>query len=191
MSLTPKQCYEVLDLHYRQCLEEETARLRAEMEFHLRHTKGVFAICQEITCALPPEQRKELDQDLLSAAAILHDVAKFDGAGEHNRAARRVIADHLDLLGWDDSQEYLPALADIIAAHRGEEFEPKQDWVREAAVLRLADKLDMRRRGLDKKEQFKESRKLIRNYFQRFPEESREARFLSALLETVKALPTS
>lgn len=188
MFFEPSACYELLTRHYQDRLSDITGQLQREMDFHLRHTKGVLSLCKEIAAALPPEERRQMDMDLLTAAALLHDAAKFDDKEDHHKDAGRVIAENLDLLGWDADGTRLTALNSVIKAHKGS-FRPAERYAREAAALRMADKIDMLRRGEDKEKRYDEGIDKITIYFTKhFPDGSGERQFLASFLPVVETL---
>ena len=188
MFFEPSACYELLTRHYDERLNEMTASLKRDMELHLRHTKGVLSLCREIAAALSPEQRRMVDMDLLTAAALLHDVAKFDDKKNHHKDAGRVIAENLDLLGWVPDGARLNALSSVIRAHKGS-FKPLESCAREAAILRMADKTDMLRRGKDKEDNYDEGIEVIQKYFgKHFPPDSSEGQFLPVFLSVIETL---
>ena len=95
------------------------------------------------------------------------------------------------LLGTDVDSDDLEILDDIIKAHKGS-FKPDKDYVCEAAVLRMADKIDMLRRGKDKRNKYEEGIEKIETYFQKhFEDDSEEAQFLSDFLTVIQKLPKS
>ena len=189
MFFEPSACYELLSRHYDDRFNEITACLKRDMDLHLRHTKGVLSLCREIASALPPDQGRALDMDLLTAAALLHDAAKYDDKKKHHKDAGRVIAENLDRLGWSVDGARLTALNDVIKFHKGSSFKPDPSRAREAAVLRMADKIDMLRRGKDKERQYDEGIDVIQKYFgKHFPDGSSEKRFLSDFLPVIDIL---
>ena len=187
MFFDPAACYALLAHHYDSRLNAITAPFKRDMDFHLRHTKGVLSLCREISAALSLEQRP-IDMDLLTAAALLHDAAKYDDPKNHHKDAGRVIAENLDSLGWSTDGVRLSALNSVIKAHKGS-FKPLPDYACEAAILRMADKIDMLRRGKDKEDKYDEGIEKIQEYFsKRFPDGSGEQQFLSDFLDAVETL---
>lgn len=189
MPLTPSACYELLNRHYTERFDQLSAQLRENMKAHLLHTEGVVSVCLEILSALPPQSRLLVDPELLNAAAILHDVAKFDDKDDHHKLAESVILKNCALWGEDVDDEDIEALGSIIRAHKGK-FKPDEDYACEAAILRMADKIDMLRRGKDKQNKYEEGIDKIKEYFyDHFPENSDEMQFLFDFLNVVRALP--
>lgn len=189
MPLTSSACYELLNQHYTERFDQLSAQLREDMKAHLLHTRGVVSICLEILSALPPQSRLLVDPELLNAAAVLHDVAKFDDKDDHHKLAESVILKNRALLGEDVDDEGIEALGSIIRAHKGK-FKPDEDYACEAAILRMADKVDMLRRGKDKQNKYEEGIDRIKTYFSKhFEKDSEEAQFLSDFLKAVRALP--
>lgn len=189
MPLTSSACYELLNWHYTERFDQLCAQPREDMRDHLLHTRGVVSICLEILSALPPQSQSLVDPELLNAAAILHDVAKFDDKDDHHKLAESVILKNRALLGEDVDDENIEILGSIIRAHKGK-FKPDEDSACEAAILRMADKIDMLRRDEDKQDKYKEGIDRIKTYFgKHFEKDSEEAQFLSDLLKAVRALP--
>lgn len=210
MPLTEDTCYALLRSHYDEYLERKRRKLETlegakllekrekqrkreeKADFHLAHTERVVSICREILSGLSPESRGRVDEELLIAAAILHDVAKFDekkGEHDHHKLAAGVLSANRAALGPDVDGGTLGALADIIRAHKGKKFQPGEGHAREAAILRMADKVDMLRQGKDKADKYSEGLRLIGAYFARYPKDSPEARFSGDLQAVLSALP--
>ena len=180
-------CYKLLTGHYEDCLERQTACLKEKMDGHLLHTKRVLTICSEIAEALPPEGRSLVNRELLSSAAVLHDIAKFDDRDDHHKIAEKEIAGHIDCLNWEADGFAMKTLGSVIRAHKGS-FEPEEDCACEAAILRMADKIDMLRWDGDKKKEYKRGLEKIEEYFKgHFPSGSPKALFLDDFLPAVQA----
>ena len=189
MPLTSSACYELLTRHYAERFDQLCTQLREDMRAHLLHTEGVVSVCLEILSSLPLESQKLVNQKLLNAAAILHDVAKFDDKDDHHKLAESVILKNRALWGEDVDDEDIDALGSIIRAHKGK-FKPDEDYACEAAILRMADKIDMLRRGKDRQNKYEEGIDKIQTYFRKhFEDDSEEAQFLSDFLKAVRALP--
>ena len=189
MPLTSSACYELLTRHYAERFDQLCTQLREDMRAHLLHTEGVVSVCLEILSSLPLESQKLVNQKLLNAAAILHDVAKFDDKDDHHKLAESVILKNRALWGEDVDDEDIEALGSIIRAHKGK-FKPDVDYACEAAILRMADKIDMLRRGKDRQNKYEEGIDKIQTYFRKhFEDDSEEAQFLSDFLKAVRALP--
>lgn len=189
MPLTSSVCYELLNQHYAERFDQLCAQLKEDMEAHLLHTKSVVSICLEILSALPRQSQLLVDLELLNAAAILHDAAKFDNRDDHHKLAESVLLNHRVLLGKEVDIEDIEALGSIIKAHKGK-FKPDEDYACEAAILRMADKIDMLRRGKDKQNKYEEGIDRIEKYFHKhFKGDSEETQFLSDFLHVVRALP--
>lgn len=190
MPLTPSACYELLNQHYTERFDQLCAQLREDMKAHLLHTEGVVSICLEILSRLPQESQLLVDPELLNAAAVLHDVAKFDDKDDHHKLAESVILKNRALLGEEVDDEDIEILGSIIRAHKGDKFKPDEDYACEAAILRMADKIDMLRRGKDKQNKYQESIDNIKEFFKgHFKKGSDERKFLSDFLDVVQALP--
>lgn len=149
----------------------------AEQFFHhsdcdpeiIDHSHRVRCICQEISDSLDDTslaltlKRK----DLIYKAAYLHDISKAElpkknsKRKDHNQASAKVIDKCFDCSGSKENAQYAKELKEIVIAHRGA-FSPSKNIALEAAVLRMADKIDkfnkIRRRatkGLWNKKKFK------------------------------------
>ena len=105
------------------------------------HTLNVYSNCRKIVKKL--KKPREVDENLLYKAAILHDIAKGSFGDSHNKKVGII----LDLYFEENknSQEYRNKLIAIIEAHRGE-FEPDREILKEAIILRMADKIDKYRK---------------------------------------------
>ena len=99
-----------------------------------------------------------------------------------------VVSVCLEILSAVDDED-IEALGSIIRAHKGK-FKPDVDYACEAAILRMADKIDMLRRGKDRQNKYEEGIDKIQTYFRKhFEDDSEEAQFLSDFLKAVRALP--
>lgn len=187
MPLTAAACYDLLRRHYTACYDRTVPHLREDMEARWLHTEGVVSICGEILSKLPRQGRLLAHPELLEAAAILHDVAKYDNKDEHHKLAESVLLENRSLLGADDGE--LETLGSIIRAHKGK-FNPDEDCACDAAILRMADKIDMLREGKDKQGKFDRGIEKISKYFDKhFQDDPKRVQFLSDFLEVVRALP--
>lgn len=108
--------------------------LENKKEDLLRHTDRVMEICERFVSELGDGL---VNEELLFTAAALHDIAKFDGQEDHHKAALKII----EREGWSQHLSDPSQVEQIITAHR-KSFHPGPDVELEAAILRLADKLD-------------------------------------------------
>lgn len=103
----------------------------------LAHSERNFLLAQR----LAKEEGIEIDQDVIFAAAFLHDVAAFEEYGkvnvDHTDAGAEVAAAMLEKAGFP--KEKIPAVQDAI---RGHMFYSKVAERPEAIVLHDADTLD-------------------------------------------------
>ena len=128
---------------------EELEKLKEKIEKRKTHSLRVLAFCSDITKALAAGGEAQaaespslpkLNEPLLSAAALLHDIAKFDSNEHHHRLAVSAVKTVCGPYGPEDSSAFF-ALDEIITAHKGD-FRPCPEYAAEAAILRMADKLD-------------------------------------------------
>ncbi|NCC15605.1 MAG: HD domain-containing protein [Clostridia bacterium] len=155
------ELHEILELHL---LSDYSGK---DMESHLEevnkiigHTHRVLKICEAFAVNLKLEGT---ELELLKAAAILHDIAKLDEKnGEHNRLVEEAMMD-MGIVQFADGKE--DKVYEIIEAHKGG-FNPSSDIALEAAILRMADKLDkFVKRPTKAEKSCKDSYCKILNYF--------------------------
>ena len=139
---------------------EELEKLKEKIEKRKTHSLRVLAFCSDITKALAAGGEAQaaespslpkLNEPLLSAAALLHDIAKFDSNEHHHRLAVSAVKTVCGPYGPEDSSAFF-ALDEIITAHKGD-FRPCPEYAAEAAILRMADKLDKIHRRVRKVQQ--------------------------------------
>jgi len=103
----------------------------------LAHSERNFLMAQR----LAKEEGMEVDQDVIFAAAFLHDVAAFEEFGkvnvDHTEAGAEYAAEMLDKAGFP--KEKIPAVQEAIREHM---FYSKVGERPEAVVLHDADTLD-------------------------------------------------
>jgi HD superfamily phosphodiesterase len=111
------------------------------------HTQRVISICEEFIKQLETQGVTGIKIDLLRDAATLHDIAKYNADGKkyddhndngdkHNAEAVRVLSSK-----YHDEIKDLNDICAIIRVHSGD-FDPDKRIGIEAAILRIADKLD-------------------------------------------------
>jgi len=158
-------CRTMLKTHYDSLELKPKKRTKADEK--LEHAKRVAALCEDIVNSLEPRLQDCIDRDLLEAAAILHDIAKFDPFDEHEEEAINVIRMECGKRSPSpiDPREFT-ALDEIIRSHKGD-FDPHPRFALEAAVLRTADKLDKFSGGTEDEAEKScdKSLKRIKDYF--------------------------
>lgn len=107
------------------------------------HSRRVYNLCCEIIHNLNLNDTISLSQEseeLVYKAAYLHDIGKkIDGSNTHNKTSEELIdflCGHIN-----NNTEYLIKLKSIVKAHRGK-FNPDHNVSIEAAIMRMADKID-------------------------------------------------
>lgn len=156
MKLSEEVCWGMLRHNYRMRVEKK-----------VKHTERVLRSCMKIAEKMGEKTTVDLDEDLLAQAAILHDIAKFNGEGTHHTEGEKVLAKEYErLTGRSLDKGTREKLAAVIAAHKGD-FDPPKKVKFEAAVLRMADKLDKYTRGKPSAdESYEKSMKKIKKYFE-------------------------
>ena len=135
----------------------------AELKKRAEHAGRVLIFSQIIADQL--DSRYPLDRFLLDSAAILHDIQKFKSYRRHAVLAGAAIKKRNQ--DWKKkrrpfSKAECMALDGIISAHK-DDFDPPYYYAEEAAVLRMADKLDKVWRASTKKE-LKKARRTCREH---------------------------
>ncbi len=150
------------------------------VEKKVRHTERVLRSCMKIAEKLAEKTDAEIDAGLLAQAAILHDIAKFNDEENHHIKGEKVLEkEYKRLTGRSLDKETRKKLAAVIAAHKGD-FDPPGKVKFEAAILRMADKLDKYSRGKPSAdESYEKSMKRIKKYF----EDSEEYRSFAKVCE--------
>lgn len=121
---------------------EELEDLKEKIEKKQIHSLRVLAFCRDIAAVLTESNPKPgLNETMLYAAALLHDIAKFDSNKYHHRLAASAVKTVCGPYGPEDSAGFF-ALDEIITAHKTRRFAPCPEYAAEAAILRMADKLD-------------------------------------------------
>lgn len=130
------------------------------------HSERVYKICKEIYGKLPSTVVQQINKKMLYRAAFLHDIAKFDDNGIHNMIAGIIIKEYFNELDCDD----FARLCSVIRCHR-KRFDPDKNVIIEAAILRMADKIDKVRRNQKKVKKlkkackvYKKNRKKVKRY---------------------------
>jgi len=129
-----------------------------------QHSKQVRKLCKQIAKGLENYQEFDIDRTLLFNAAELHDIAKFDKGEKHHKKAKQVISEeYKKLTGKELDEQELVDLSEIIKAHKGKKFDPPENVALEAAILRMADKIDHTAHGKkDAKERYKKHMRAIK-----------------------------
>lgn len=139
MDLSVQNCQAIVKSHY-DALEVKDKKQRRK----LAHALRVWELCQAISAKLAQEERSRLHPELLTAAALLHDIAKFDSDRLHHLQAIDIIRNGLGQES-DEDEAALSALDQMILAHK-DGFNPSPIYAADAAILRMADKIDQVRR---------------------------------------------
>lgn len=104
------------------------------------HSENVCKICEDITSQLKTSEIK-VRKGLLKKAAYLHDIGKANCRGDvHPFMSVVNMYNHFNCSG-KDNKKYAQKLSHIIIAHKGFFCPPKCVAI-EAAILRMADKID-------------------------------------------------
>lgn len=106
-----------------------------------KHSKRVCRLCKKIVKRLKNNSVDNIQSDLLYKAAYLHDIGKADCKGDvHPFMSVVCMYDSFDCSG-KKSRKYARRISHIIIAHKSD-FCPPKDVAIEAAILRMADKID-------------------------------------------------
>lgn len=131
------------------------------------HSENVCKICKNII-SHPEMSTIKVDDKLLKKAAYLHDIGKAYRKGDaHPFMSVICMYDIFDCSG-EERKEYAWKLGQIIIAHKGI-FCPPVCVAKEAAILRMADKVDKYSKPQyslkEAEESCKKSLKKIKEYF--------------------------
>lgn len=134
-----------------------------------KHALRVWAICEEIAKELNKYSESiSVDIDILCKGALLHDIGKvfFMNDDYHHLASAAIIEKLFDCTSEQGDREFTRKLQSIILSHKGD-FKPDSDVAVEAAILRMADKIDKYNKSTPKKAKhaYKKSAEIIRIYF--------------------------
>lgn len=136
MKLGKEQSREMVKNHYLALAEEK-----------LEHAGRVRKISGRIADRLEKQGCFCVDRPLLLNAAQLHDIAKLDNDRKHHKKAKKAIKkEYRKLTGEKLAKRDRKRLGAVIQAHKGS-FDPPDHVALEAAVLRMADKIDQTARG--------------------------------------------
>lgn len=140
MNYDKEACWTLLKAHYESL--DLSSKKRAKAKEALQHTERVVELCEDVTNLLEPRLQSCVDRNLLEAAAILHDIAKFDNTDSHEEDAIDVIRAECakQTISPIDPRDFA-SLDEVIRWHR-DGFDPHPRVALEAAILRAADKLD-------------------------------------------------
>lgn len=112
----------------------------------MEHSQRVCDICQEIMDELKISKDSET-RELIYKAAYLHDIGKANKLKKkfdkdiHNFASAIAITWLFDCGGTEKNMHYAKKIQEIVIAHKGD-FAPDADVAVEAAILRMADKIE-------------------------------------------------
>ncbi|MGH7683813.1 MAG: HD domain-containing protein, partial [Vulcanimicrobiaceae bacterium] len=137
---------------------ESVASLARRYQSGGLHERSVARIALSVFDDLTPYVRVlPSDRELLHAAALLHDVGKFVNRSAHHKHSAYLIRNSA-IDGWSDREKEL--LATIVRYHRkalpkpthaewtGLDEEERERTALLAGILRVADGLDIRQRGV-------------------------------------------
>ncbi len=131
-----EECKKILKDELKKDISSIIKKLEKNKKKIIKHSKRAKKICDEIYEELDESIKEKIDKDLLSKAAIFHDIAKIEDDDTHNKLAKSRLKKH-----FKKSDEDFKKVCSIIKAHKGE-FEPDENIALEAAILRMADKID-------------------------------------------------
>lgn len=127
-----------MELSEDECEKELTKHLKnnskSKIEKTVAHSKRVLEICKKIVTYYDDDLEEEMKK-LLYISAMFHDIAKFDDNKRHHEEAENVLKSMFQ----NDKQ--LEKVCRIIACHKGK-FNPKDNILIPAAILRISDKID-------------------------------------------------
>lgn len=129
------------------------------------HSQRVCKICKMIAEGLKDKGVK-LNRKMLYKAAYLHDIGKTECSGDAHPFMSVVRL--YTLFECDKHKKYARKLCSVIVSHKGY-FTPYSSVVMEAAILRMADKIDKyNNTSFPKvKEAYRKSLKKIGKYFKK------------------------
>lgn len=125
--------YEILEKH----LDSNNVRPE-EREELISHIHRVVVICEAFVDELTPT---DINNEALMNAAILHDICKYDDDNKHEKVGADLVEKE-----YSADIKDVKIVGDIIRAHR-KKFKPSDTVWLEAAILRMADKLDKYAKG--------------------------------------------
>lgn len=128
------------------------------------HSENVCKICKDIALQLKTGGI-EVDKKLLKKAAYLHDIGKANYDGDAHPYMSLVYMYNIFDCSGGEKEEYAWKLGQIIIAHK-EIFCPPVCVAKEAAILRMADKIDRFGRKDDASKKYKRNLKKIESYFE-------------------------
>lgn len=133
-----------------------------------KHSKRVCRLCKKIVKRLKNNSVDNIQSDLLYKAAYLHDIGKANYDGDaHPYMSVVCMYDSFDCSG-KKSRKYARRISHIIIAHKSD-FCPPKDVAIEAAILRMADKIDKYNKSkyslVKAEKSCKKSLKKIKKYF--------------------------
>lgn len=131
------------------------------------HSENVCKICKDIALQLKTGGI-EVDKKLLKKAAYLHDIGKANYDEDAHPYMSLVYMYNIFDCSGGEKEEYAWKLGQIIIAHKGI-FCPPACVAKEAAILRMADKIDKYSKPQyslkEAEESCKKSLKKIKEYF--------------------------
>ena len=125
----------IMELSENECEKELTEYLEKKVKKTVAHSKRVLEICKKIVTYYDDDLEEEMKK-LLYISAMFHDISKFDdNKKRHHKEAKKVLKSMFQ------KGKQLKKVCRIIACHKGK-FNPKDDILIPAAILRIADKID-------------------------------------------------
>ena len=147
-------------------LESVVKALFYEDNSTFEHSMRVYKICRNIVHRLE-EGEIEPQFGQLYTAAYLHDIGKKDITGDAHPFASVVLMHKLfDCDSEKDNRKFAHQIGSIIVSHKGY-FCPHSSIAIEAAILRIADKIDRyyTRSPEKAKESYIKHLKIVKDYF--------------------------
>ena len=131
-----------------------------------KHSEEVRDICEKVAKRISKKTDYKVDTELLYKSAWLHDIGKIVSKKEHSKYSVDILRNKFK------KDKDLKKISCVILAHN-KEFNPNEDVMIEASILRIADKLDKYRKlkeqlqKIDKKyeKNIKEIKEYLKNNF--------------------------
>jgi len=130
-----------------------------------RHPLRVKSICMEIVENLSSTQKESINCSALQMAAILHDMGKRKhGNKKHHKVSASIVEKTFNCKRKQKNRDFAKLVKNIILSHKGS-FKPKRKGAKEAAILRMADKIDRFGRKNDASKKYEDNIQKIESYF--------------------------
>ena len=124
-------------------------RNKLEKEYSKSEAKKIeeHSISVQNLCYIIAEELNNHSVDVniekLCKAALFHDIAKYKDRNNHHKNAKKILKNLF--IKNEESKKYLKDVSSIIKSHK-EKFEPNDQIIVEAVILRMADKIDKYRK---------------------------------------------